>query len=92
MRELLRTEGLAQRRDDACLGLDVDRGERVVQYQQARRIRGVGRERPRQAQALALAPEMRTPSSPIGVSMPRGNSATSVSRAASRTARAAKSG
>src|SRR5678815_58695 len=55
VRRLLCAKSLAQSRDDARLRLDIDCGEWVVQHEQTGRVRGVRRDRAREAQTLPLA-------------------------------------
>ena len=76
LRRRLGPERVPERGDDGRLGRDVDGREGVVEDEQGGQTGRCGRQGP-------WPPEIRTPASPIWVSRPCGNPATSSSMAAS---------
>ena len=81
-------ERVPERGDDGRLGRDVDGRERDRRGRAAPGTCGAAAARARASpRRCRWPPEMRTPASPISVSRPCGNPATSSSRAASRIAR-----
>ena len=87
LRRRLGPERLPERGDDGRLGRDVDGRERIVEDKESGRTCGAAAARARaNPRRCRWPPEIRTPASPIWVSRPCGNPATSSSMAASRIA------